>query len=54
MFAAGLGGSSVPVQAAEQVAQRLGVGAEGCPALAGQGHRGFLDPDPFLVLVLLM
>jgi class 3 adenylate cyclase/predicted ATPase len=45
----GRGGPSVAVQAAEQVAQCLNVRAEGGPALAGQGDRGFLrGPVPGL------
>lgn len=39
-------------QAAEQVAQRPGVGAEGPAPLAGQRHRG-LRRRPFLVFSLL-
>jgi hypothetical protein len=37
-----LPGCGVDVQAAEQIAQCPGVGAQGCPALAGQSDRGFL------------
>jgi hypothetical protein len=37
------------LQAAEQVAQRLGVGVECLPALSGQGHGGLLrGPVPGL------